>query len=222
MAKTNKIVNAKIEKFNETKHFSLVRNFHLADFITLGNGACGSLSIFSSMQYLITRDETWLWRSMYFIPIGTFFDIIDGKIARWRKNASILGQELDSLADLISFGVAPAVCAFAVGMRTFVDTIVLTIFISCGIARLARYNATVAIIPKDASGKVNYFEGTPIPTSLIMVATIAYLAKTGKINENLPGGVTELFYGLSFHPFVLTYALSGTAMVSKTLKIPKF
>ncbi|CAG8474985.1 8392_t:CDS:2, partial [Ambispora leptoticha] len=212
MAQITKENKTAEEKFKERKHFSLVRNFHLADFITLGNGACGSLSIFSNMQYLITHDETWLWWSMYFLPIGTLFDVLDGRVARWRKNASLLGQELDSLADLISFGVAPAVCAFAVGMRTFVDTIVLAIFISCGIARLARYNATVASIPKDASGKINYFEGTPIPTSLFLVATIAYLTKIGKINEKLPGGTMELFHGLNFHPFVLIYALSGTAM----------
>ncbi|CAG8725896.1 10900_t:CDS:2, partial [Acaulospora morrowiae] len=149
------------------------------------------------------------------------FDLMDGKVARWRRTASLLGQELDSLADLISFGVAPAVCAFSVGMRTFLDTIILTIFIACGIARLARYNATVASIPKDASGKISYFEGTPIPTTLCIVALIGYLVKNEQLEDHLPGGVINLSTRVAFHPFVLLYGISGIAMVSKTLKIPK-
>ncbi|CAG8829515.1 5120_t:CDS:2, partial [Racocetra persica] len=129
--------------------------------------------------------------------------------------------ELDSLADLISFGVAPAVCGFAVGMCTFIDTMILSVFITCGIARLARYNATVASLPKDSAGKINYFEGTPIPTTMTIVAIIAYFVKEGQIDDNLPGGVIEIFPNIMLHPFVLLYALSGIAMVSKTLKIPK-
>ncbi|CAG8737493.1 15481_t:CDS:1, partial [Dentiscutata heterogama] len=121
----------------------------------------------------------------------------------------------------ISFGDAPAVCGFAVGMRTFVDTIILSIFITCGIARLARYNVTVASFPKDSSGKISYYEGTPIPTTLSIVAVITYLFTVGKIDDNLPGGVIELSPNIMMHPFVLLYALSGVAMVSKTLKIPK-
>ncbi|CAI2184901.1 837_t:CDS:10 [Funneliformis geosporum] len=202
-------------------HFSLVRNFHLADVITIANGACGSSSIFSSIQYLITRDENFLWISLLLMPLGMVFDLFDGKVARWRRTASILGQELDSLADLISFGVAPAVCAFAVGMRTFLDTVILIIFISCGIARLARYNATVASLPKDKSGKIHYFEGTPIPTSLCIIALIAYLVKNKRIDENLLGGEIGIVQGFTFHPLVLLYGLSGMGMVSKTLKIPK-
>ncbi len=106
-------------------------------------------------------------------------------------------------------------------MRTFLDSIILIIFISCGIARLARYNATVASLPKDKSGKVHYFEGTPIPTTLCIVALIAYLVKDGRIEENLPGGEIELSKSFTFHPFVLLYGLSGIAMISKTIKIPK-
>jgi len=196
-------------------------NFHLADIITLANGACGSSSIFLSIQYMITKDENFLWMSLLLMPLGMMFDLFDGKVARWRRTASILGQELDSLADLVSFGVAPAVCAFAVGLRTFLDSIILIIFISCGIARLARYNATIASLPKDRSGKVHYFEGTPIPTSLCIIALIAYLVKNGHIEENIPGGIIKLSINFTFHPFVLLYGIIGIAMVSKTLRIPK-
>ncbi|KAG0339506.1 CDP-diacylglycerol-serine O-phosphatidyltransferase [Podila humilis] len=202
-------------------HFNLVRNFNLADAITLCNGACGALSVFSNLKYLICHDPYYLQLAMWCIPLGFTFDVFDGRVARWRKTSSILGQELDSLADAISFGMAPAVLAFVLGMHTFLDTAVLTAFVCCGIARLARYNATVAIMPHDTNGKVAYFEGTPIPTSLVLVAVMAYLNSLGKVNDHLPGGLIELIPGYSFHAMVIMYGISGTLMVSKSLKIPK-
>ncbi|KAF9279056.1 CDP-diacylglycerol-serine O-phosphatidyltransferase [Mortierella alpina] len=202
-------------------HFNLVRNFNLADVITLCNGACGALSIFSNMRYLVSHDPYYLWLAMWCIPLGFTFDVFDGRVARWRQTSSILGQELDSLADAISFGVAPAVLAFVLGMQSFLDTVVLTCFVCCGIARLARYNATVAILPHDQSGKVAYFEGTPIPTSLALVGVLAYLTHSGQIGELLPGGTIEIIPGYTIHAMVIMYGISGTLMVSKSLKIPK-
>ncbi|ORZ13806.1 hypothetical protein BCR41DRAFT_355019 [Lobosporangium transversale] len=202
-------------------HFNLVRNFHLADVITLCNGACGVFSIFSNLRYLITKDSYYLWFSMWSIAAGFTFDIFDGRVARWRETHSILGQEMDSLADVISFGVAPAVLAFVLGMQSILDNVVLACFVCCGIARLARYNATIAILPHDQSGKVSYFEGTPIPTSLALVAILAYLTYTGQIGERLPGGLVEIIPGFSFHAIVILYGISGSLMVSKSLKIPK-
>ncbi|KAJ8659156.1 CDP-diacylglycerol-serine O-phosphatidyltransferase [Lichtheimia ornata] len=200
-------------------HFTIIRNFYLADVITLMNGVCGIMSVFSSMRYLLTNEIGDLYSAMGFMPFGLFFDFMDGRVARWRNNASLLGQELDSLADLISFGMAPAALAFAMGMRTYLDTIILTYFVCCGIARLARFNATVASQPKDTSGKIKYFEGTPIPTSLTLVAIIAYLVSRGQYLDALP--LYEIAPTWDFHPWVLIYALSGTLMVSKTLRIPK-
>jgi CDP-diacylglycerol--serine O-phosphatidyltransferase len=65
------------------------------------NGFCGSFSIFSSARYLVTNDEDYLWSALAFPLAGLFFDFLDGKVARWRKSSSLLGQELDSLADLV-------------------------------------------------------------------------------------------------------------------------
>ncbi|KAG1444112.1 hypothetical protein G6F56_010428 [Rhizopus delemar] len=202
-------------------HFSMVRNFYLADVITLMNGICGVQSVLSSMRYLTSNNIQDLYLAMLFMPFGMFFDFLDGRVARWRNNSSLLGQELDSLADLISFGLAPSALAFAVGMRTYLDTVALTYFVCCGIARLARYNATVALAPKDSTGKVNHFEGTPIPTSLALVACIAYFVQQGLYMDALPGSVIEVAEGWELHPLVLAYAVSGTFMISKTLRIPK-
>ncbi|KAI9493279.1 phosphatidylserine synthase [Zychaea mexicana] len=185
------------------------------------NGVCGIMSVFGSMRYLLSSDISDLYSAMGFMPFGLFFDFMDGRVARWRNNSSLLGQELDSLADLISFGVAPASLGFAVGMRTYLDTVVLTYFVCCGIARLARFNATVALQPKDVTGKISFFEGTPIPTSLSLVAIIAYLVMNNQYLDALPGQIIQLAPTWDMHPLVLIYALSGTLMVSKTLRIPK-
>ncbi|KAF8447621.1 hypothetical protein L210DRAFT_3472560 [Boletus edulis BED1] len=208
-------------------HFSMVRNFRLADLVTIMNGVCGSLSIFSSAHYLTTNDDDCLWWAFALPLAGLMFDFFDGKVARWRKSSSLLGQELDSLADLISFGVAPAVLAFAVGLRTYLDTVCLTGFICCGLARLARFNATVAVIPKDGAGKARYFEGLPIPSSLGLVAVLYYWARQGWIEgkAGIPGGVVTL-WGPSggrgdVHPVSIVFGLWAAAMVSKTLRVPK-
>ncbi|KAF8522233.1 hypothetical protein BU17DRAFT_45293 [Hysterangium stoloniferum] len=208
-------------------HFSLVRNFRLADLVTIMNGFCGSFSIFSSGRYLITQDESYLWQALALPLAGLMFDFFDGKVARWRKSSSMLGQELDSLADLISFGVAPALLAFDIGLRTLLDTIILTGFICCGLARLARFNATVALVPKDESGKARYFEGLPIPTSLILVGLLSFWTRQGWIEgkEGIPGGLIKLWGeegGLGeLHPVVLIFGCWAAAMVSKTMKVPK-
>lgn len=80
--------------------------------------------------------------------------------------------------------------AFTLGMRTYLDTVALTGFICCGLARLARFNATVALVPKDATGKSQYFEGLPIPSSLGFVAILSYWTKMGWIEgkEGIPWG----------------------------------
>lgn len=210
-------------------HFSLVRNFRLADVVTLMNGVCGSLSLFNSGKYLLTSDRSYLWFALVFPLAGMMFDFFDGKVARWRNESSMLGQELDSLADSISFGVAPAVLAFSIGMRSTCDLLILTSFICCGIARLARFNATVALIPKDAGGKSQYFEGLPIPSSLFLVAgmaTCVYLdliEGPGGIGKGLPGGLIQPLIDtpLEMHWISLVAGTWAALMVSKTIHIPK-
>jgi CDP-diacylglycerol--serine O-phosphatidyltransferase len=133
--------------------------------------------------------------------------------------ASPLGRELDSLADVISFGVAPACLAYAVGMTGLLDQLVLLYFVACGISRLARYNITAEAMSAE-TGKVTHFEGTPIPTSVILVLLLLGLAWAGRIGAALPLGSVSIG-GAVLHPLVLVFALSGSLMISKTLRIPK-
>lgn len=181
------------------------------------------MSIFSSLRYCLgpASSHSNLWAALAFMPFGLFFDFMDGKVARWRKKSSMMGQELDSLADLISFGVAPAMCAFAVGMRTPLDHIILTYFALCGLLRLARFNVTAANVPHDESGKAKYFEGTPIPTSLSICAVMAYWVRQGWVLEDIPFGIVGEGSFFEFHPVALVFAVHGCMMVSKTMHVPK-
>ncbi len=73
---------------------------------------------------------------------------------------------------MISFGVAPAVLGFTLGLRGGWDMFILTYFVVCGVSRLARFNATAAELTDADTGKVRYFEGTPIPTSVVIVLVL--------------------------------------------------
>ena len=201
------------------RHFSMLREFQLADWFTLGNAFCGTSAVFAAMRFLHEGDVRDLMIGMALIPLAFIFDALDGRIARWRKSSSTLGRELDSLADVISFGVAPAALAYACGLQGGWDWIVLSYFVCCGVSRLARYNVTAEQL-SDEDDKVKYFEGTPIPTSLVLVIMLAVAVGTGAIGEAVWFGAIRLGPWL-LHPLVLVFALSGSLMISKTLRIPK-
>jgi len=198
----------------------MLRDFQLADWFTLGNAFCGTGAVFAAMRYLQDGSVRDLMIGMALIPLAFVFDALDGRIARWRKVASTLGRELDSLADVISFGVAPAALAYACGMQGGWDALVLAGFVCCGVSRLARYNVTAETLSQ-GSDKVKYFEGTPIPSSLLLVILLAVAAWQGRIGDALWLGEVRLGPWL-LHPLVLVFAASGAMMVSKTLRIPKF
>jgi CDP-diacylglycerol--serine O-phosphatidyltransferase len=201
------------------RHFSMLRDFHLADWFTLANAFCGTGAIFAAMRFLqegVVRD---LLVGMALIPVAFIFDAVDGRVARWRKSASTLGRELDSLADVISFGVAPAALGYACGLQGGWDWVVLSYFVGCGVSRLARYNVTAEQLSGD-EGKVKFFEGTPIPTSLLIVVMLAVAAFQDRIGTDVWFGMVRLG-PWQLHPLVLIYALSGSLMISKTLHIPK-
>lgn len=117
--------------------------------------------------------------------------------------------------------MAPAAAAFALGVRTPVDHLLLAFFVLCGLTRLARFNVTVAVLPKDKTGKSKYFEGTPIPTTLSIASVMAYWVSQGWIQEELPLGLVAAGTPFEFHPVVLMFVLHGCMMVSKTIHIPK-
>lgn len=200
-------------------HLSMIRSFRPADWLTLGNAACGVIAIFAAMDYLQGGDAGELVFGCAMVALAFVLDILDGRIARWRQQASLLGRELDSLADILSFGAAPAAIAFAAGMDGLWDRVVLVYFVACGVSRLARYNITAETLSQGGD-KVRYFEGTPIPSSLLLVLVMAVAVAAGSVGDALWLGVIDLGVG-QFHPLVLMFAVSGSLMISRTLHIPK-
>ena len=108
-------------------------------------------------------------------------------------------------------------CARMLGLA-FDLRIVLAYFVACGVSRLARYNVTSDAL-SDESGKVKYFEGTPIPTSFILVCVLTFAAWSGAVREHLWFGSVAAA-GFNLHPLVLMFALSGSLMISR-VRIPK-
>ena len=201
------------------KRFAMIREFHLADWFTLGNAVCGVGALFSAMTFLETVDVRHIYFAAELVFAALVFDVLDGRIARWRQKSSAMGRELDSLADVISFGVAPAIIAYACGMQGLYDRILLAFFVACGVSRLARYNVTAEMLTDGPSGKVKHFEGTPIPTSFLLVLLMAIAASMGAVRENLWFGKV-IIAGFTLHPLVLVFALSGSLMISR-IRIPK-
>jgi CDP-diacylglycerol--serine O-phosphatidyltransferase len=204
------------------RHFSMIRDFHVADFITLGNAACGVGGVFCAMVYMATQELAYFYWAAALAPLAFAFDVMDGKVARARNEHSTLGRELDSLADVISFGMAPAALGFAAGLQGGWDAAALVYFVCCGVSRLARYNVTAEqLAGEDVSGKVKYFEGTPIPTSVVLTGVLAWAAWDAHLGDRIWGGVLDLG-PWDLHPLALLFVVSGSLMISKTLRIPKF
>ena len=200
------------------KPFAMIREFQLADWFTLGNAVCGTAALFSTITYVQTRGVQHIYFAWALIFAALVFDILDGRIARWRQKTSAMGQELDSLADVISFGVTPAMIGYGFGMQGLYDRLVLAYFVACGVSRLARYNVTVDELSA-GSGKVKYFEGTPIPTSFVVVCVLSFAAARGAVGEQMWLG-RFFFLGHLLHPLTLIFGLSGSLMISR-IHIPK-
>jgi CDP-diacylglycerol--serine O-phosphatidyltransferase len=124
--------------------------FGIADIVTLLNLVSGFLAIYSSAKgYFI--------QACYFILFGVLFDFLDGRVARYLNQESEIGKHLDSLADIVSFGIAPAVM-LSIYISSPLIIIISTIFVSCGTYRLARFNVQ----------KVKGFRGMPITVNGVL------------------------------------------------------
>jgi CDP-diacylglycerol--serine O-phosphatidyltransferase len=199
----------------------MLRSYTPADALTIGNAACGTIAIFLCLDFLATGKGRFLWTAFVLLPLALVCDVLDGYVARLnRTRQSRLGADLDSLSDVISFGVAPAVLGFTLGMRGGWDMLILTYFVVCGVSRLARFNVTAEALADSETGKVKYFEGTPIPSSVVIVLLLGIAVYLGRIEDALWFGATRLGPA-TLHPLTLIYGLSGSAMISATLRVPK-
>jgi CDP-diacylglycerol--serine O-phosphatidyltransferase len=203
------------------RHLSMLRSYTTADLLTIGNAACGTVAIFLCLDYVASGERRFLWSAFVLLPAALVCDVLDGYVARLnRARQSRLGADLDSLADVISFGVAPAILGFTLGLRGGWDMLLLTYFVVCGVSRLARFNVTAEALTDTDTGKVKYFEGTPIPTSIVLVAVLGFAFYFDRVGSDIWFGSMRLG-APTLHPLALMYAVSGSAMVSATLRIPK-
>ena len=201
-------------------HFSMIRSFRLADLFTLVNGFLGAGAVLSFMAFCVdTATPRSSGSATALLPLALVMDALDGRIARRRGVASPMGQELDSLADIVSFGVAPAAMAFAAGLRGGWDALFLIYFVGCGISRLARYNVSAAARPPRAT-RSNTSRVSRFRPACCWWALLAALAGLDRWQERLPFGAVSLG-GLTLHPLGSVFGLHGSAMISKTLRIPK-
>lgn len=131
----------------------------LPNLFTTGNLFCGFWAIISVFQ------EKFFYAAVA-ILLASVFDVLDGKVARLSGATSKFGVQYDSLADLISFGVAPALLAFSWALRPYgrFGWLAAFLFVVCGALRLARFNV------QSSSGEVKYFKGLPIPAAASMIA----------------------------------------------------
>ena len=183
----------------------MLRSYTAADALTIGNASCGTIAIFLCLDYLASGNPRLLWYAFILLPLALVCDVLDGMVARAQKSRqSVLGGDLDSLADVISFGVAPAVLGFTLGLRGGWDVVCLTYLVVCGVSRLARFNVTAAALADAATGKVKYFEGTPIPTSIVIVGMWAVAFALGSRGEDVWLGAVRVGPWI-LHPLALVY-----------------
>jgi len=201
------------------KRLSMLRSYTVADLFTIGNASCGTISIFLCLNYVAEGRSRFFWIAFALLFAALFFDVFDGYWARRSRRQSVLGADLDSLSDIVSFGVAPAVLGFTLGIRGGWDMLILTIFVVCGISRLARFNVTAEAL-SGGTGKVKYFEGTPIPSSIVIVALLGVAFAMEAVGDALWFGTVRLGPA-TLHPIALVYLASGMGMISATIRIPK-
>jgi len=182
--------------------------YALPSIFTAGTIFCGYYALMKTVHAISLGPERLAEAAAAFdlaaiaIGVAVFTDGMDGRIARLTGAVSDFGRELDSLADVITFGIAPALLAFAWGIRGIQPStealgrlayFLSFLFVVCGAARLARFNVQRNPVPKNPgrTGR-KYFVGLPIPSAAAMVAAVVHAASGFPIRAWLPWGLAWL------------------------------
>src|SRR5580698_6257089 len=183
------VVNGDRDSVRKSRQLRMRRGMYvLPSLFTAINIAAGYFAITQSLQGSIA-DPTHFDYAAIAILFAIPFDAIDGRIARMTNTASDFGKELDSLADVITFGVAPSILAYTWGFRMLpemtrgdlrhqllqVGAIACFLFLICGACRLARFNISKNPVPRNPGRPDRkYFVGMPIPAGASAVAAVIY------------------------------------------------
>jgi CDP-diacylglycerol--serine O-phosphatidyltransferase len=154
-----------------------LRIYFLPNLLTAGNLFCGFLALTRIVEADIhaANFNLVIRHALFFILLACIFDLLDGRVARMGGYESPFGREFDSLADIISFGAAPAFLVHRIVLREAfpnhpeVGWFLASIYLICGALRLARFNCVAA---QAGSGGSNEFQGFPIPAAAGLVASL--------------------------------------------------
>lgn len=153
--------------------------FILPNLFTVSSIFCGFYAAVAAASAVGDAAPTWLYRASIAVLFAMVFDSVDGRVARLTRTQSEFGLQMDSLADVISFGVAPALVAWHWGLSSFgtAGLVVCFVYCACGAIRLARFN----VLASHESGPSSYFVGLPIPAAAgLLVATVIASLRAGR------------------------------------------
>jgi CDP-diacylglycerol---serine O-phosphatidyltransferase len=173
--------------------------FLLPNLITLSSIFCGFYSMVLSTS---AKSDDDFYRAALLIVFAMFFDMLDGRVARMTKTQSAFGLQIDSLADVVSFGAAPGLLIYRWVLSQFgvLGLASSFVFVACGAVRLARFN----VLSMDVSGAPTkpskYIVGLPIPgaAGILVSLVVASSAVRGILGERFAGGILGVTLGLAF------------------------
>lgn len=155
-----------------------LRIYFLPNLMTGANLFCGFVALTQIVEADVTSEgfNDSIRYALFFILLACIFDLLDGRLARWGGQESQFGREFDSLADLISFGAAPAFLVHRIVMHDVfvryqeIGWFIASVYLICGALRLARFNCLAA--PAGGGGGTKDFIGFPIPAAAALVASL--------------------------------------------------
>ena len=168
------------EEPGESADSNRLKIYFLPNLMTAGNLFCGFVALTKIVEADISAPDftSVIRHALFFILLACIFDLLDGRVARMGGSESPFGREFDSLADMISFGVAPAFLVHRIVLRDVfvhyseVGWFIASIYVICGALRLARFNCLAAM---PGAGGSKEFMGFPIPAAAGLVASLTLL-----------------------------------------------
>ncbi len=162
---------------NSSDDTGKLKIYFLPNLMTAGNLFCGFLAITKIVESKLEAPYPNIRAALLYILLACVFDLLDGRVARMVGKESPFGREFDSLADVVSFGVAPAFLVHRIVLRDVFQEVpelgwlIAAIYLICGAFRLARFNC-LALMPQSQSNNGGEFTGVPIPAAAGMVASL--------------------------------------------------
>lgn len=158
-------------KMKEKKKFRLIGVYDYTVILTLLSLVAAVIGMTRAMQ------DYFRW-ALFMLALCGLLDTFDGKVARTKKNRTddekMYGIQLDSLVDVISFGIFPVMLCYLMGMRTSLDIALLAVYAICGVTRLAFFNVLETNRQMNPTGEEKLFHGLPI-TSISVILPLTFL-----------------------------------------------